>query len=331
MRSNPLIRRSARLGPVLLCALLSGSWTRSARADSTEAPEGQSVTIESSTCSHALVDEVQRFTIIELKNTSMSGGENAPRVFLSCSDRVSLIRALVNGHESSRQLDLEHTDAPLRARVIALAIAELVRDTARGEAVEPPPLVPSPEPAPSKIAPEPAPPEPLATRNASHLVAFAKLQNFGAGFQPLSGGGLSFSHELGHFSLGLGPSLTTGERSPALGTVKVLAADLSLRLAYRFPNRALPGEIGIGHALGLTRITGTSTSPDAKASSLGAPWAGPFVFGTLDVSLAEPLFLEVAAQLGVVTFPVHGLVALDANVDIAGVWSGVSLGLGVNL
>jgi hypothetical protein len=329
---NPHIRRSARLALALPAALLSGFWAESARGEAAEASAAQSLTIESSTCSHALVDEVQRFTHIELKNASLPSGESAPRVILSCSDRVSLIRALVNGHESSRQLDLARTDAALTARVIALAIAELVRDTARGEAVElpPPPLVPSPAP-PDEVEPTEPPSERFTSHAASHLVAFAKLENFSSTFQPLSGGGLSFSHEIGHFSLGLGPSLATGQRSPALGTVNVLAADLSLRLAYRFQNRALPGEIGIGHAFGLAKMTGSSPSPNTKASSVSGPWAGPFVFGTLDVSLAEPLFLEVAAQFGVVTVPVHGLVAQDANIDIAGVWSGVSLGLGVNL
>ena len=34
---------------------------------------------------------------------------------------------------------------------------------------------------------------------------------------------------------------------------------------------------------------------------------------------------------GVVTFPVRGLVQHGANVEIAGVWSGASLGLGLNL
>ncbi len=287
--------------------------------------------VESSTCPHSLVDDVQRFLRVELKNTNTASGESAPRVILSCSERVSLIRALVGGRESSRQLDLAHTDPALHARVIALAIAELLRDTAAGEAVEPPPVTnrappskPAPEPEPAPSLPPPLPP-------TSHLVAVAKLENFGSSFQPLSGGGLTFSHELGRFSLGLGPTLATGQRKLALGSVAVLAADLSLRLAYRFPNRALPGEVGLGQALGLARLTGSSSSPDTTANRVSGAWAGPFVFGTLDVTVAEPLFIEIAAQLGVVTFPVRGMVQNDADVAIAGVWSGVSLGLGLNL
>jgi hypothetical protein len=325
------IRRSVALGLGLLLTLpLPGALgIAPAWADPADVSADDSLQIESSTCSHALVDEVQRFTRIELKNSGMGSGEHAPRVILSCSERTSLIRALVDGHEGSRQLDLDRTEPALRPRVIALAIAELVRDTARGEAVEPPtaPLAPPAQEV------EPAPSQRSRALPTSRLVAEAKLENFGTRFQPLSGGGLGFSHDVGRFSLGLGPALVTGQRNFALGSVQVLAADLSLRLALRFPNRALPGEIGIGHALGLARFAGTSNADSMRVTpgNLTGAWAGPFVFGTLDVSLAEPIFLQIAAQVGVVTIPIRGLVSGASDVQIAGVWSGVSLGLGLNL
>jgi hypothetical protein len=328
------IRRSVALalGSLLTLLLPCALGITSAWADSADVTADDSLQIESSTCSHALVEEVQRFTRIELKNSGMGSGEHAPRVILSCSERTSLIRALVDGHEGSRQLDLDRTEAALRPRVIALAIAELVRDTARGEAVEPPTAASTPL-APPAPEVEPAPSERPRTPLTSRLVAEAKLENFGTSFQPLSGGGLGFSHDVGHFSFGLGPSLVTGQRTFALGSVQLLAADLSLRLALRFPNRVLPGEIGIGHALGLARFAGTSRADSTRVTpgNLTGAWAGPFVFGTLDVSLAEPIFLEVAAQVGVVTIPVRGMVSGESDVEIAGVWSGVSLGLGLNL
>jgi len=137
-----------------------------ASADSADVSADDSLHIESSTCSHALLDEVQRFTRIELKNSGMGSGEHAPRVILSCSERTSLIRALVDGHEGSRQLDLDRTEAALRPRVIALAIAELVRDTARGEAVEPPavPSAPPVKPAPDIEPPSERPRAPPSGR-----------------------------------------------------------------------------------------------------------------------------------------------------------------------
>jgi hypothetical protein len=275
-----------------------------------------------------LLDDVQRFLHVELKSADLAGSASAPRLFLSCSERVSLIRAVIDGHEGSRQLDLGSTDPALHARVIALAAAELLRDTAHGEAVEPAPAPPTKPPNQPAPAPEPML-EPAHA--ASRLVAFAKLESFGPSFHPLSGGGLDFSHELGHFSLGLGPTLATGDRKLDLGSVRVVAADLSLHLAYRFTNRALPGEVGIGHAIGLARLTGTSASASTNAESVNGLWLGPFVFGTLDVSLTEPLFLQIAAQFGAVTLPVHGQVEHAADVEIAGFWSTVSLGLGLNL
>ncbi|HWZ89917.1 MAG TPA: hypothetical protein VNW92_13740 [Polyangiaceae bacterium] len=334
MSPNPHFHRVFRREPALCCALIAllCGLPVPALAETAGPAEEDSLHIESSTCPHALLDDVQRFLHVELKSTRAASADSAPRVILSCSERVSLIRVLINGKESTRQLDLEGTDAALHARVIALAIAELLRDTARGEAVEPPPVAPALPPV-EKPAPEPPPcPSVPARRPAtSHLVAFARAENFGSSFQPLFGGGFSFSHELGQFSLGLGPTLATGERKVALGSVHVLAADLSVRLAYRFPKRAFTSEIGLGHALGLARLTGESSLSGTNADTVNGPWAGPFAFGTLDLNLAEPLFLEVAAELGVVTFPVRGLVAHGAAVEIAGLWSAASLGLGLNL
>jgi len=334
-------RCSAQAALALSIALVTCSFAVRARAQPNDAPlaaagappvETTTVRIESSTCAHALVDEVDRILRVELKSASLGAGAEPPRLILSCSEHVSLIRALANGHESSRQVDLVHTDPALHGRVIALAAAELLRDTASGE-TEPSPPSPSPSPSKATRAVEVAPPslEPERGPSVSRLIVFAKLENFGAHFEPLTGGGLGFSHDIGRLSLGLGPTLATGDLKLSLGQVRELVADLSLRAAYRFPNRTLPGEIGVGHALGLARMSATSSEPNALASKLSGVWAGPFAFGTLDIGIAEPLFLELAAELGVVTFPVRGKVQNDSDVEIAGLWGGVSLGLGLGL
>jgi hypothetical protein len=146
-----------------------------------------------------------------------------------------------------------------------------------------------------------------------------------------SAGGLGFSHDLGRFALGLGPSLIASHSSSSLGSVNVLMADLSVRLSLRFPNRILPSEVGMGHALGLARMSGTSDSASADEGSVSGVWAAPFVFGGCEAQLNEPLFLQFAAQLGIVTVPVRGYVARDSDVGAVGVWGGLSLGIGLNL
>lgn len=339
MRSVSSFRCSAKAVLALSAVLATLARAEPARAQPSAppplAPAFETVRIESSTCSHALVDEVERLLRVELRSTSLGSGEGAPRVILSCSDHVSLIRAVANGHESSRQIDLGHADPALHGRLIALAAAELLRDTASGNTELPPEPEPPPEPTKPLPPPTAEPPPPMleypAPPSANRLLLFAKLENFGSSFDPLTGGGIGFSHDIGHLSLGLGPSLATGLRKPSLGEVRVLVADLSLRAAYRFPNRTLPGEIGLGHTLGLARMSATTADRRTIASTVSGIWAGPFAFGTLDIGLTDPLFLELAAQFGVVTFPVRGKVDHDSDIEIAGLWGGVSLGLGLNL
>lgn len=295
------------------------------------APADSGVRIESSTCPHALVEAVQHLARVELSGAGLPDGAEAPRVVLTCAGRVVLIRAVLGTENDSRQLDLDQTDDALRARVIALASAELVRDTA-SRAARPAP------PPPPLVTSAPVTPVPSSTASdvryypaKNRLVAFAKLSNFGSSFQPLYGAGLGFSHDLGRFALGLSPELMTSKREVALGSVHVFAADLSVRLALRFPSRVLPSELGLGHALGLARIEGTTHEADASGSTVSGTWAGPFVFGGFEAPLGAPCFLQVAAQVGVVTFPIRGQVARAPDVGVSGFWGGLSLGLGLGL
>jgi hypothetical protein len=305
---------------------------RAAHAQASDTAALDSLRIESSTCAHQLIDDAQSLLRVELKNTNLAGAGDSARLFLSCSEQVSLIRASINGHESSRQLDLAHTDPALQSRVIALAAAELLRDTANGES-ESAPAPPSPPPPAPIVEPlelePPREPEPLGSSN--HLLAFGTFENFGASFAPLAGGGLAFSHDIRHLAVGLDSTLASSDRNPSLGRVNIVAADLSLRLGYRFLNRALPGEIGVGHALGFARLSASTDATNVSAGTVNGLWAGPFVYGTLGATLAEPLYFEVAAQLGAVTFPVRGMVEHEKDVAVAGLWSRVNLGLGLNL
>ncbi len=322
MRDTPALLRSV-CGFALL-ALLGGA--RSALAQASDATADVNLRVESTTCTHPLLEAVQRLTRVELNNAGLPTGTDAPRAILSCSERVVLIRVKLGEHEGTRQLDLDQTDSALRGRVIAIALAELVRETASGEGTPPPPpaVVAPPPPAPK----EPAPPEPESEEPANRLVAFAMLSNFGGHFQPLAGGGLSFEHDFGGLALGLGPALAASDRTVKLGSVSALAANLAGRAALRFPSRVLPGEIGLGYALGWARVSATSASNEASASSVSGAWAGPFVFGALEAPFADSLFLQFGAQLGYVTLPVRGFVAQAPDIEIAGAWGGLSIGLG---
>lgn len=305
---------------------------RALAATEVEGDAEAGVRIESTTCSHALVDEVQHLARVELSNARLPKGSEAPRVTLSCVGRTILIRAALPGAGDTRQLDLDTTDEALRARVIAIAIAELVRETVRAPAA-PPPVAPAPVSAPPApaVAPPVSPPVTPEPAASNRLVLFGKVGNFGADFEPLYGGGFGFAHDLGRFALGVSPSIATSRREVAVGSVRTLAAELSLKLAFRFPSSVSPGEVGIGHALGVARISGTSREADVEAAHVSGVWAGPFVFAGIEPKLGSALFMQLSAQVGVVTVPVRAQVARASDTAITGLFAGLSLGLGLNL
>ncbi|HEX3851556.1 MAG TPA: hypothetical protein VHW01_11355 [Polyangiaceae bacterium] len=324
MRSPPVLSGSIS-SLTLLATLLGGAPSAAAEASDS----AREIDIESSTCTHPLVEGVERLTRVELNNAGLPSGADAPHVTLSCAEGAVLIRVAIGESAGTRQLDLEQIESALRARVIALAIAELVRDTAAGAPALPAPLLSSSPPPSSQREPTPVASAPTEPQN--RLVVFAKLSNFGSSFQPLAGGGLGFSHDLGRLALGFGPSLSASNRNVSLGSVRALAADLSARLSLRFPSRLLSGELGVGYALGYARLTGTSNSALASARGLDGAWAAPFLFGVLEGPFASPAFLQLAAQLGYVLLPVRGFVAESNDLEIAGVWGGLSIGLGLEL
>lgn len=320
-------------------AIVPFSWlvatNRAFAVGEAEASSDASLRIESTTCPHALVDDVQHLARVELSGTRLPPSSEPRRVVLSCVGRTILIRAVL-GDGDTRQLDLEQTDEALRARVLAIAIAELVRDTARNSGAPKPAAVPEPlPPAP----PVPAPSEPLTApivddhepSPGNRLVVFTRLSNFGAGFEPLYGGGFGFSHDVGRVALGVSPSLATSRRDVSVGSIDLLAADLSLRLAFRFPSATAPAELGIGHAIGVARIEGSSDDPGIEASRISGVWAAPFAFAGVEPKLSELLYLQLGAQLGVVTVPVRGQVTRASDSAVAGLWAGLSLGIGLNL
>ncbi len=285
------------------------------------------VRVDSVTCSRALVEETRRLTLVELNSSELPSGADAPRVFLTCGEPTILVRVSLGKQLGTRQLDLEQTDTGLRPRVLALAIAELVRDTASSEPPPPPPPRPRTQPV-GKYA---APPAPVPKYSTNHLLLFAQSSNFGSHFDPLVGGGFGVSHVERGLAFNIAPALATSSRRTPLGTVRVLAGELSARISVRFPSYILASELGAGYGVGYARITAQSSTAEASANHVQGVWMGPFVFGAVESPVLSRLFLRLVAQAGYVTLPVRGRIAQSRDSEVAGLWSSLSLGVGWTL
>lgn len=154
-----------------------------------------------------------------------------------------------------RELDTTGIDPDTRPRVIALAIAELVRVTHVFDPAPPKPPAPAPPPAPK-----------LAERFVA-VQAYARF--FPAGPTALLGPHLELTLPLARIAeLGIGARVTFGNHDDALGSVALGLA--TGRLVPRFvarPHARLALAAGPSLELGAGWASGSATDPSTVASS----------------------------------------------------------------
>ncbi|HEY6877692.1 MAG TPA: hypothetical protein VI299_06710, partial [Polyangiales bacterium] len=117
--------RIARLEALAACLCLWFSWSSASQADSAQG------TLDMSACSEIDASEVRRILSLEL-SVSDASSDDTREVRVEC-DRAT---ARLSSRDRTRTLALESVPEPLRARLLALAIAEL-GPRASGVAAEP--------------------------------------------------------------------------------------------------------------------------------------------------------------------------------------------------
>lgn len=241
----------------------------------------------------------------------------------------------VTGKSLWRSIDLGASDAGVRARLLALALAELLFASWAELLVTPTPKVPPATPA---VSP--------ATRRATSVSLQRKLSPplgvqlsaTGAALVLLGaprlslGGGLRLVGDHGnHAGWDLDVLYHRGSAPTGLGevSVDVLSARLALNGHLRVPHLVLRG--GVGGRLGAVRLLGQATDPAVTDSrAIWGAWGGPL--GSLGLSAAAGrLRLDLSGEVGYVVSPVAARVNGVRAVAVEGVWIGIQLGLGAFL
>jgi hypothetical protein len=129
----------------LLLGLLALGASTGARAESA-APAGEPA-LRFVRCRELAQDDVRRIARIELGGSALSGAE----VVITCSAERIALAARAGQHEADKTLPVAAVDSSSRPRLVALAVAELVRELERLSVLPPRPprarpLPPAPQP-----------------------------------------------------------------------------------------------------------------------------------------------------------------------------------------
>ncbi len=294
------------------------------------------VHIERSSCAATPLPEIVAVLRVELSKQLVEGPiapeDAAYRVTIDCGgDRVTIVVDAPKRGPRSYEKNLAGAPPNVRSRIVALAIAEIVRDLDREPRPAPPP---APPPPPVVVTP-PAPvvPDRPSAPPARHVVrigAFGQASSFHVDGVWLVGGGLRFDYAFKRIGVGLDAVIGTTNEHYDLGSAQVIVAYGSPTVAWREELGALETRLGAGYAIGAARITGHAETARAIDGAVTGAWGAPYAFAGASLALGA-LAIDLRAQAGWVIFPVVGEVTRDDNIELRGLWASGQLGLSLAL
>jgi hypothetical protein len=298
------------------------------------------VFVEPGTCAVAPHDDVVAVLRVELpaQLVESSPPAGAYHIAIDCSGAAVVLSVTAEGRANrAYRTALRGAPANVRPRIVALAIAEIVREldgeAARAAAAE----RAAPAPAPAAVVVDITPPTPDVVPRVPHqngpvyLGALGQATSFRLDGRWLLGGGLRFEYTREVLCAGIDAVLLTADERVSLGTAQVL-------LSYASPYVGLGGStgpfqmrLGAGYALGAARLSGHATDPSAGAATVTGAWTAPYAFAQVALSVSDSLRLDVRGQAGWVTSTVVGEVEGGGDVNLAGLWTSVQIGAALSL
>jgi hypothetical protein len=308
-------------------------WARSALA----ADRHPSVALEIGACLDVEQVEVQRIVAIELRALMTgrdSGTEPITRVNVDCYNPLVEIRVEdpVTRKSLVRRIDLSTTERSIRARLLALAIAELVSSSWTE-------LVSNPEPSVVPAGPSASDRERLAAKQVVRVRDEARHRpvTFGAGAQsrwflrgagPLFGGQVEVLPGLPVGVLTIDATIVHGVVTASLGDVSITTASGGVGWRAHYIDSLWLLEAGAAARLGAIWLSGTPRAPDQVRSNGGkSVTAGPVFVVRAGILPSERTVLTLGAELGYDAIGAAARVDGAREVRFDGAWIGVTLGL----
>jgi hypothetical protein len=283
-------------------------------------------------CDAAFADEVRRIAGIELHATVVgpeSGQHVVTEISVTCHGSVAdlWVSDASTSKVSLRTVALGGTSPGARARLIALAIAELV--SASWEEVET-----NPEPK----VPAAVPPRPEARAAVSRAIrkpsrldldVLGEARIFGGGAL-LFGGKVEGTIRVGKsWMLRLDAGADAGSRSRSLGDVRTQTMQGSLGMGGALELGALRAVPWAAFYLGYAWLSGDPRSGATGRVQSGI-WTGPGAGVDLELWPEALVHASLGLAGGGTLFGVRGNVAGEDAVAVTGAWGAVSLGFGIS-
>ncbi len=336
-------RAPPRPGPGIVSALLAATGLLVAPVTAARSgPDAPAITLSFDACPDELAPQVERIARIELHAPSSSregaqGAATAIRV-ICADDEVRLaVDDGITAKRVERSVSLAGVPRPGRARLLALAIAELVRSSWIELALAPPPLPAVPLPSPPGPDAPAAPAEPSAPtadekeralavasegRPKSAIFGYAVLEGLYAPTvgTPLIGLTLGVQREV-YPSLFVDGAIAgwDGAASRATGAITVRALALDPALYFDLPHV----EVGAGARIGWTSLSGAPSVANLQGQTTSGVIAGPFVAATARIVGPVGVWLRTGWFL----HGARGRVSGDSDVTLGGYWASLGLGL----
>jgi hypothetical protein len=299
-------------------------------------------------CGAARPEEIRKIVSVELgallvEPTTSSG--DATRVMLLCTTGAGAVKVddPVTGKALTRTVDLSEAAPNARARLLALAIVELIAASWTELETNPAPAVRAIEATASEQARQAALEAVRSRRVTPHVEEpvpshFALLgQGIALGFPsqlgPLWGGGAKLVRFAGD-DVGLGVDVIAvhGSKSIAAGSIAADAFTLGTALYLQ----SAPGPVVVGSGLGLragvARLSGKPNDGSvAHGSAISGGWGGPLLALRALIAPSDDWVLEVAGEAGYTLLPVRGLVGGAPGTAFEATWLAATVSFGWTL
>lgn len=322
-----------RLWPVV--SLAAVAWAASLAGErSALAEAGPSrVVLLLEQCDETLAAEARRIVGVELRATIIAASDvddSVTRVTVTCRGPDIDLSLEAAAHRLYRTLALSEAAPTAWARLVALAVAELVVASWQGS-----PAVIKPEEPSVTVRQPPAPvleiASPVRVSAMADAIGVVRVLP-GSGLWLLGAGARGVLTTWGPFTLLLDLTGEWGRASRTTGQVAARTIGGGLGLGWGVQRKHLFILPWVGARAGVARLMGEPSprSTITLGETQSGPWLSPEIGASLTLFPHAPVHVTVALSGGVMLLGVRGEVTGDRSVNTLGPWAAMVVGLGLS-
>lgn len=279
-------------------------------------------------CDEALAGEARRITAIELRAalTEATADEATTQITATCSAESVNLRVIdpTTGKSLERSVALSQAAPTARARLLALAMAELVVASWSELEDNPEPKAPPAARLAPKAAREAA--RGVVARLPIELAAVADAHLLASRDLILGGGARSEIWISPSFFVRFDALVHYAELSRPTGTIALTMPSVSSALGASFGTAWLQPRLSVGARAGYAWMNGVAGSAATTGDRQQGVWAGPELAVELSAWPRARVHPLLCLSVGAHIFGVRGTVNGGRDILATGLWSALSLG-----